>query len=353
MAGNSNLVSDERFRAIFNRFDKDGDGFLTEEELQWAMIKVGYTDADADTIMRKVDLNNDKRISFQEFCDAATYKTNENGQSTADFNILLRLVASVHVAPNNFSMLKFLKNYNWCPPPIFMICVSIVQIAVFCYYNSQSCAGDPAHQGLECPRSFSTPLAFRPQCRQQAYRFFTYIFIHVGVPHLVMNIIVQLLVGLPLEIMHGPFRLGALYCIGGLAGSLGSSVFDPNTNLVGASGAAYAIIGAQVANLVQNWGELSYNWVIAVMLGSMCSMDFAYSCYQRYGLHNDSVSYTAHFCGFLMGCTLGTYVLKNLVPHPHEKIIKYIGVALALGGVTFAIFWNIFYTFPSTANGDC
>lgn len=352
MADNSDLVNEQRFRKIFDRFDTNNDGILSQSEFEAAMVKVGYTDADADTLLKEVDVNSDKQISFAEFVDAATYKTNANGVSTQEFNVLIRLVAALHVAPNDFRMLKFLKEYNFWPPPIFMIIVSIIEIAVFCSYNSQSCT-DPSHPGLECPRSFSTPLAFRPQCRQQAYRFFTYVFIHTGVPHVVTNVVVQLVVGLPMEIMHGPFRTAAVYLIGGLAGSLGSSVFDPNTNVVGASGAAYALIGAHVANLIQNWAELSYNWIRAIMIFSICGMDFAYSLYQRYGLKDDAISYTAHLCGFCMGLTLGTYVLKNLKPHPFEMVVKYIGISAAAVGVTFAVFWNIFYHFPSTNGGMC
>jgi hypothetical protein len=43
----------------------------------------------------------------------------------------------------------------------------------------------------------------------------------------------QLIVGIPLEMVHGQWRTAGVYLMGGLAGSLASSVFDPETNLVG------------------------------------------------------------------------------------------------------------------------
>lgn len=65
----------------------------------------------------------------------------------------------------------------------------------------------------------------------------------------------------------------ALYTIGAIAGSLASSVFNPVANIVGcvnmgicflksssvlfrASGADYALIGAHLANLIENWSTV-------------------------------------------------------------------------------------------------
>ena len=48
-----------------------------------------------------------------------------------------------------------------------------------------------------------------------------------------MHACLQLIVGIPLEMVHGQWRVAGVYLMGGLAGSLASSVFDPETNLVG------------------------------------------------------------------------------------------------------------------------
>ena len=44
--------------------------------------------------------------------------------------------------------------------------------------------------------------------------------------HITTNLLVQLLVGLPLELVHRWWRIAIVYLCGVLAGSLGSSVFD-------------------------------------------------------------------------------------------------------------------------------
>ena len=61
------------------------------------------------------------------------------------------------------------------------------------------------------------------------------------------------------------------------------------------------------------------------------------------------MSYSGHFAGFMLGCTLGTTVLRNLEGHKYESIVGYIGVALAVGGFIFALFWNIFYDYDATS----
>ncbi len=53
---------------------------------------------------------------------------------------------------------------------------------------------------------------------------------------------VQLVLGIPLEIVHGPFRISAVYFAGVLTGALATSVTDPNSFLAGASGGVYALL---------------------------------------------------------------------------------------------------------------
>jgi hypothetical protein len=72
------------------------------------------------------------------------------------------------------------------------------------------------------------------------------------------NLLVQLLVGLPLEMVHGSFRIGCIYMAGVLAGSLGTSVFDPDVYLVGASGGVYALLAAHLANVLLNYNNMEF-----------------------------------------------------------------------------------------------
>jgi len=82
--------------------------------------------------------------------------------------------------------------------------------------------------------------------------------------HLTVNLIVQLLLGVPLEMVHRGWRVVLIYLSGVLAGSLATSVSDPAVYLAGASGGVYALITAHVATIIIVSTEFSLNnfWCI-------------------------------------------------------------------------------------------
>jgi hypothetical protein len=61
----------------------------------------------------------------------------------------------------------------------------------------------------------------------QIYRFFTPIFLHVGIIHLITNLIAQLAVGIPLERTFGSIRIALIYILSGIGGNLLSAVGLP------------------------------------------------------------------------------------------------------------------------------
>lgn len=58
--------------------------------------------------------------------------------------------------------------------------------------------------------------------------------------------------------VHGSGRIACIYFAGVLAGSLGTSVFDPDVYLVGASGGVYALLAAHLANVMLNYNNMQY-----------------------------------------------------------------------------------------------
>ncbi|CAL4093437.1 unnamed protein product, partial [Meganyctiphanes norvegica] len=104
----------------------------------------------------------------------------------------------------------------------------------------------------------NSTLIYRPDKRLQLWRYVSYGLLHSGWIHLVFNTLVQVLVGLPLEMVHGSFRVGCLYIAGVIAGSLGTSVFDAEVYLVGASGGVYALLAAHLANVLINYNVMQF-----------------------------------------------------------------------------------------------
>lgn len=99
-------------------------------------------------------------------------------------------------------------------------------------------------------------LIYRPDRRLQLWRFVSYALLHASWLHLGFNVLTQLVYGLPLELLHGSGRTAVIYLAGVLAGSLGTSVVDSTVYLVGASGGVYALLAAQLANLLLNFGHM-------------------------------------------------------------------------------------------------
>ncbi len=99
--------------------------------------------------------------------------------------------------------------------PLFLF-----QIAVHIYYtidlkDNNSYGPMPWRDGWGAQYS---PLIYTPARRHEAWRFLSYMFIHLYHWHLVSNIIMQLILGIPLEMVHGSLRVGIVYCIGVIAG---------------------------------------------------------------------------------------------------------------------------------------
>eukprot|EP00055_Hartaetosiga_balthica_P016975 m.110392 g.110392 ORF g.110392 m.110392 type:complete len:367 (+) comp9220_c0_seq4:37-1137(+) len=338
-------------RGVFQSFDRNGSGFISQAEFKEAMKRVHFRQEDdveaiAMDMISRIDSDNDGHVSFQEFVNGVAYRTNAEGRSTARFRSLVNVMHSYGFAEAKKKAGKptYLQSYGCWPPPVFLLIITIAEVIVYAVFSARECGGEA---NLECPISFSSELAFRTGCREEVWRFISYVFVHASVTHIVFNCILQLIVGVPLEMVHGPHRVLGVYLLGGIAGSLASSVFDVYANLVGASAAVYALAGAHVADTFLNWAEMPFRWLRAGVLFVLIAADLSTSIYNRYYSGTmTNVSYTGHMAGFLMGCTLGTSILKNLEGNKYEKIVSYIGVALAVGGVIFAIFFNIFYDYP-------
>jgi membrane associated rhomboid family serine protease len=76
------------------------------------------------------------------------------------------------------------------------------------------------------------------------WRLITAAFLHYGILHLGMNMLVLWFIGPPLEEYFGHWRYLLVYLVSGLAGSAGALLWSPNALTVGASGAIWGIMGA-------------------------------------------------------------------------------------------------------------
>jgi membrane associated rhomboid family serine protease len=108
------------------------------------------------------------------------------------------------------------------------------------------------------------------------WRLITSAFLHDGLFHIGVNMLVLWFVGAPVEEAIGRGRYLALYIVSGLAGSAGALLLDPNTITVGASGAIFGILGAALVLEAQGshvlggqaFGLIAFNLVLTFVLGT-------------------------------------------------------------------------------------
>ncbi|WP_079509747.1 rhomboid family intramembrane serine protease [Mesobacillus jeotgali] len=107
------------------------------------------------------------------------------------------------------------------------------------------------------------------------WRFFTPIFIHIGLLHLFMNTLALYYLGTMVERLYGNFRFLIIYIVAGFSGVLASFIYSPNLS-AGASGAIFGCFGALlyfgVARPRLFWRTLGLN--ILVVLGINLAFGF-------------------------------------------------------------------------------
>ncbi|KAG7264111.1 hypothetical protein CRUP_018912 [Coryphaenoides rupestris] len=199
----------------------------------------------------------------------------------------------------------YLQRGNCCPPPIFIILISIAeQLAVFIYYA----VWKPQKQWVTLDEGiWDSPLTYRADRRWEAWRFFSYMFVHAGVEHILGNLVMQLLLGIPLELVHKGFE-----CVGGCVR-----------------------------------GGLRSDWRI---LHERCGVgtDVGFAIYRRF-LSDDTglkVSFVAHIGGAVAGMSIG-YVFFSAY---NQKLLKDPRFWLCIAGyIIFLIAAVLFNVFLSPA----
>ena len=245
--------------------------------------------------------------------------------------------------------------FRTCPPPLFMITISLLQVGIFIYYASLH------HQSSSWTGNapLCSSLIYNPHLRRQVWRYLTYSLVHSGISHILLNVSMQLVVGLVLEMSHGSLRISLLYFIGVISGSLTSSCTEPEVHLAGASSGVYALIAAHLSNLILNWKEdvliiRQDNTGIRAINGGLIRLlkltalvafvvvDVIIGLYNNYYAgHTSTTSYGAHIAGASIGLLAGILILNNRKVETWEQWLK-LGCYMLLGIFFLAtLLWNI------------
>eukprot|EP00300_Choanocystis_sp_HF-7_P001776 c11422_g1_i2.p1 GENE.c11422_g1_i2~~c11422_g1_i2.p1 ORF type:complete len:493 (+),score=86.29 c11422_g1_i2:71-1549(+) len=171
----------------------------------------------------------------------------------------------------------------------------------------------------------------------QFWRFVAPLGVHVGVGHLIANLIFQIPFCAGLERVCGSFRVMAMYFVSGFCGNVMAGVFSPLTVSCGASSALYGMLGVAVIDLVYSWRMIPNKWREAITLGVQCFVVLAAGTLPW--LDN-----FAHVGGFLAGLVSGVAFLPSLSPTPSgtHMMIVWAGRMVVLGIIAGSLV--LFYT---------
>jgi rhomboid protease GluP len=140
----------------------------------------------------------------------------------------------------------------------------------------------------------------------QYYRFFTMMFLHGNIVHLLFNTFAIVQIGVTVERMSDSRRFLGIYFVGGLVGGIASYLFSPNPS-VGASGAIFALIGAMGMFVWTNrkaYGENAKQILGSIAFTALINLFFGYSM--------PNIDNMAHIGGLLGGLVTGYLLMPRL-----------------------------------------
>ncbi|XP_066588162.1 inactive rhomboid protein 1 isoform X3 [Prorops nasuta] len=196
---------------------------------------------------------------------------------------------------------------------------------------------------VECLHDVCGMIPFlNPEWPDQFYRIFSTIFLHAGILHLALTLLIQFFFMRDLEKLIGTLRISLIYFVGGLSGNLASAIFIPYRAEVGPAGAHFALFAALIVEVLNCWPmihnprrtltKLIMILIILLIIGLLPWVD----------------NY-AHFFGFIFGF-LASYALMPFISFGHydrRRRILHTWICLVLIVGLFALLLTLFYNIPA------
>lgn len=155
----------------------------------------------------------------------------------------------------------------------------------------------------------------------QYHRLVTAMFLHGSSAHIIFNMLSLYFIGTTIERFFGHIRFALIYVLGGLSGSVLSVLLNPPlVPSVGASGAVFAIFGAQYIFWYRHrklFGETAKQQLRQLII--IGGMNFAVGILSTFDLAESGVSIDnwGHLGGLLGGLAIAWLISPNLLLEKH------------------------------------
>ncbi|GFS38445.1 rhomboid-related intramembrane serine protease family protein [Actinidia rufa] len=153
---------------------------------------------------------------------------------------------------------------------------------------------------------------------------FTSPWLHAGVVHLIINLSSVVFVGIHLEQEFGAFRIGIIYIISAISGSLVATLFLRDRPSVASPGALFGLLGAMLSGLIRNWKLYSDKFAALVAILSISVINLVLGLLPY-------VDNFANIGGFISGFLLG-----EKLDRPVLRSVSLVLFSLLLAGVIVA-----------------
>ena len=152
----------------------------------------------------------------------------------------------------------------------------------------------------------------------QPWRLLTSNYVHIGFPHLAVNMWSLWQVGRLTERIFGPWAYALVYTATGIAASLASLLWNPMRLSAGASGALFGIVGALIAALYL--GKLPFpKPVVQRMLRSLLMV---VAVNLLFGARASFVDNSAHIGGLISGLAIGGVLAPELNQERERRVAR-------------------------------
>ncbi|KAJ6644015.1 Protein rhomboid [Pseudolycoriella hygida] len=187
--------------------------------------------------------------------------------------------------------------------PFFIITISIVQVFIMYPFDTEN---------------MILLFGYDPHRRHEIWRYFTDSLVHTGLPHLWSNMLLQMILGVLLEIVHNWKRISVIYFASVLGGSLFITILSPGLYVVGASAGVYGLLFSHLSTIILNWNQMDRKYcrlfwlILYIVLNFILELVIA-------EINN---SLAGHLGGAISGFLVSILVLKNFEKYPWESKMK-------------------------------
>jgi len=166
----------------------------------------------------------------------------------------------------------------------------------------------------------------------QWWRLASSMFLHIGILHLLMNMVVLWQMGRFVERLVGNLPFLASYLVAGLGGSLVSLLWNPQIVSAGASGAVFGVYGMLGGVMLIGRRHIPMTAVLEMRRSLLTFVGLNFLI----GFQIKGIDLACHFGGLLTGVVVGALVVRPSWKAADPSVLAKLGLVVSMGAVIVA-----------------